>query len=278
MEAVILRTRCSRRPRSAFGATFLAACATLMLSACQSDAPEEADGSSGDAPPNASVVASAEGMDPKAVAVADRVMEALGGREAWDRTRYISWNFFGVRRHYWDKWTGDLRIEKDSLIILTNVHTKIGQARKGQTPVDDLDELAQLMKTSYEWWINDSYWMFMPYKLRDPGVKLAYGGEKTLDDGTPVEMLVLTFDDGTGLTPGNKYEVAVSTETDLIVSWTFYERADDKKPRFTLPWAGWEQFGEIKLATKHGQGRDWDISVPDELPRSLFQEFQPVAS
>ena len=38
----------------------------------------------------------AAGSDAKAVAIADQVMEAMGGRKAWDATRYITWNFLGA--------------------------------------------------------------------------------------------------------------------------------------------------------------------------------------
>ena len=51
------------------------------------------------------------GSDKEAIAIADEVMEAMGGRKAYDNTRFISWNFFGARKHIWDKQTGDVRIE-----------------------------------------------------------------------------------------------------------------------------------------------------------------------
>ena len=35
----------------------------------------------------------AENSDAKAIAIADEVMEAMGGRAAYDSTRYLSWNF-----------------------------------------------------------------------------------------------------------------------------------------------------------------------------------------
>jgi hypothetical protein len=34
------------------------------------------------------------GSDAKAMAIADEVMQAMGGRKAWDKTRYLSWKFF----------------------------------------------------------------------------------------------------------------------------------------------------------------------------------------
>ena len=59
-----------------------------------------------------------EGSDPEAIEVADQVMEAMGGREAWDNTRHIAWNFFGSRDLVWDKWTGDVRIDMRNTTFL----------------------------------------------------------------------------------------------------------------------------------------------------------------
>ena len=36
----------------------------------------------------------AEGSDPEAIAAADEVMESLGGRRAWDESRYLTWKFY----------------------------------------------------------------------------------------------------------------------------------------------------------------------------------------
>ena len=50
--------------------------------------------------------------DANAVAIADEVMAQLGGWENWAKTRYITWKFFGRRLHVWDKWTGNIRVER----------------------------------------------------------------------------------------------------------------------------------------------------------------------
>ncbi|MFN7793490.1 MAG: hypothetical protein ACK5NM_13180, partial [Cyclobacteriaceae bacterium] len=47
--------------------------------------------------------------DPAAIQLADSIMHVMGGRENWDKTRFISWNFFGRRDLSWDKHTGSLR-------------------------------------------------------------------------------------------------------------------------------------------------------------------------
>ena len=52
----------------------------------------------------------------------------LAGRRNWDNTRYLTWRFFGSRRHVWDKWTGDIRIESAEYLVLMNVHSQEGRA------------------------------------------------------------------------------------------------------------------------------------------------------
>ena len=51
------------------------------------------------------------------------------------------------------------------------------------------------LERAYGAWVNDTYWLLMPYKLRDPGVNLAYDGEETLD-GQTYDKLLLTFQAG----------------------------------------------------------------------------------
>src|SRR6186713_1803269 len=49
--------------------------------------------------------------DPRAIAIADQVMEAMGGRAAWDATRCVQWKFNGRRKLCWDKFTNDFRLD-----------------------------------------------------------------------------------------------------------------------------------------------------------------------
>src|SRR3954447_18646125 len=48
---------------------------------------------------------------PTAQSVAASVQQALGGKDAWDKTRYLHWPSAGRRSHWWDKWTGRYRLE-----------------------------------------------------------------------------------------------------------------------------------------------------------------------
>lgn len=239
-----------------------------VLSGCQTCRPA----SSLSEPTRSGVVA-----DARAREIAERVLERLGGEAAWNRTHYVTWNFFGKRRHVWDKWTGDLRTETGDRVTLINLNSGQGRVFDGGTELAAGAELDQTLEQAREIWINDAYWMFMPYKLLDPGVHLAYAGEEPLAaDGRAADVLVMTFD-AVGVTPKNRYRVSVARDTDLVEQWSFFEDAGDREPKFTRPWSGWKRFGDIWLCTGHGKGEDWEIAVFQELPRTVFESPEPAA-
>ena len=230
------------------------------------------DGAAQAAPDPADRVQVSADSDERAIELAQAAMETMGGWSAWDASRFVSWRFFGRRMHYWDRHSGLIRIEWPSddgeTLILMNLNVMQGRAWKDGTELQG-DERSQAIKQGYEAWINDSYWMFMPYKLLDPGVTLKYAGEGTMEDGRASEMLDLTFD-GVGVTPDNRYIVHVAKETGLVEQWDFYLTAEDAEPRFRSPWKDWQQFGGIRLATSHGRDVGWEIAVHDSLPATLF--------
>lgn len=253
----------------------MGAAALLVAAACQL-----ASGA-----PGASERTAPGDSDPEAVKIAESVLESMGGSDRWAATRCLRWRFFGRRLHYWDRRSGDIRIEspasedgqRPELLVLMNIHTKKGRVWEDGSEVLEPGPLAEQLDLGHQWWVNDSYWMFMPYKLLDPGVTLKYRGERALEDGRTADVLELTFDEGIGYTPQNKYEVDVVRDSGLIERWSFFAEATDPEPRFVLPWEGWQRFGGILLATGHGKGLDWEIAVYDELPRSVFESPEPVA-
>lgn len=219
----------------------------------------------------AAATPAAAASDPRAVALAESVMETMGGRDAWEATRYLRWSFFGRRLHHWDRRTGDVRIESGDLLVLMNLDTRKGRAFVAGAEVTAADSLAGALEDGWAMWVNDSYWLLMPYKLLDPGANLTYEGESALADGRAADRLGLTFDPGTGLTPANRYDVWIARDTGLVEQWAYYPDAADPEPKFTLPWGGWTRCGRILLAADHGRGDPWEVSAPDTLPEELFR-------
>ena len=215
------------------------------------------------------------GSDPKAVEIADAVMEKMGGRKNWNRTRYLTWRFFGRRLHVWDRWTGDVRFEEADRITLMNVHSRTGRVWKASVEVAEADSLKKYLNRGYRAWINDSYWLVMPYKLKDSGVTLTYGGLAKMENGRDAFVLTLTFED-VGVTPQNRYDVFVDRERMLVEQWAFYRNASDEQPRFIGPWTGWKPHGRILLSAGRGARAHSDVAVFDELPRAVFESPEPV--
>ena len=222
-----------------------------------------------------------QGSDLLATILADKIMYAMGGRKAWDQTRYLSWNFFGKRKHWWDKQEGNVRIEdpNEQLIILMNIYSKEGNVQKSGRIMTNKDSISQYLEKGYYYWVNDSYWLIMPFKLKDTGVTLKYIREDTTQKGDRSDVLQLTFKD-TGVTPQNRYEVWVDVESRLIKQWAYFKDENQATPQIITSWEEYKTYGKISLSgvRNNYQSTDvisyalTDISV-EKHPPQLFTEF-----
>ncbi len=212
---------------------------------------------------------SAQQTDAKAVAIANKVVEAMGGMDNYNNTRFIKWDFAN-RVLYWDKWTGDVRVEspKDSLVILVNVNTLKGKVFEKEVLLDENSAKKWLTKGK-NWWINDSYWLVMPWKLQDHGVTLKYIKTEALENGNAVDVLQLTFSD-VGVTPENKYYVYVDQTNHLIKQWAFFKNFEDEEPKFIMPWDNYQTVGNIKLSYNRSKFGPKNVEVKQEFNEKLF--------
>ena len=213
--------------------------------------------------------------DAKAIAIADATMAAMGGRKAWDNTRHLTWRFFGNRLHVWDKYTGDHRYENKDVTVLSNLNTGVGRAWQAGVEVTDADAVAKLISQAKGAWINDSYWLVMPYKLKDSGVTLKYVGVQNDATGAPCDVLQLTFQ-AVGRTPDNKYHVFVNQQTSLVSEWTYWKDYNVDESRSLGPWTNWQRHGKILLADGHGDKAHTDIAVFQTLPASAYTDPAPL--
>lgn len=215
-----------------------------------------------------------EGSDSQAIAIADKVMEAMGGRAAWDSTRVIQWTFFGNRVLVWDKETGNVRIDvpKNNMTYRVNIFSGKGDVYKEGEVMTEPDSLTKYLARAKSIWINDSYWIVMPFKLKDSGVTLTYMGEDTTQTGKGAHVLEMRFKD-VGDTPQNKYRVWVDKASNLVSQWSYYPNAEDEEPRFVTPWADYQQYGKILLSSSRGERGMGGISVYDEPPTGMFDDM-----
>jgi hypothetical protein len=225
------------------------------------------------------------GSDPKAVAIADEVMTALGGKTAWDALPGLRWSFGSMlgdsvrstRRHAWDKKTGQHRVDGVNRMgqHFTFIHTagdsNSGMAWMNGTRIEG-DSLHKLLTRANALWINDTYWMLMPYKLRDPGVTLRYAGDTTMA-GATFDRLALSFDH-VGLTPGDHYWVYVDRADHRVKYWEMVLEGDQPPP-IGYTWEGWEQHDGLWFPTAHRRDSTNVFTNSIETVRSFAPaEFQ----
>jgi plasmid maintenance system killer protein len=224
--------------------------------------------------------------DPKAVKVAQEVMEALGGEQAWRSTHFLRFDFavgkegktLFSRSHTWDKWTGDYRLEgktKEGKTYLTimSLNTKDGKAYRDGKALEG-EEKKKALEDAYGAWVNDTYWLLMPYKMQDPGVVLSYDGTKA-QGKDPCDVVVLHFS-GVGLTPKDSYSVWVNQKTHLVERWD-YVLQGEKAERGSFLWTGWKPYGSVLLAPdreaiKGGTKIFFPVlEAPTSVPATTFQ-------
>lgn len=216
-----------------------------------------------------------EQSDERAIEIADSVMFAMGGRRAWDETRFISWNFFGRRNLLWDKHEGKVRIEipSDSTIYLVNVYDGTGRVSIKGRELKDADSLLNYLRRAQQIWVNDSYWLVMPFKLKDSGVTLKYIGEEQVADTLSCKVLELTFAE-VGFTPNNKYRVYIDKRDNLIKQWAYYQDANQEEASAVWPWDNYHQHGKILLSHDRSDGRGPKaVRVDDEIADKRLDEF-----
>jgi hypothetical protein len=216
----------------------------------------------------------AAGSDAKAIALADAAMRAMGGRAAWDAAQQVSWTFFGVRTHVWDKHRDMARIEwlKRPLKVIVHLRDGTGKVLLDGVEQTHPDSLAKYLDMGKKAWVNDSYWLAMPYKLKDSGVTLKYVGEGETADKRAADVLQLTFK-GVGVTPDNKYHVWVDKELSLVTQWAFFKTFTDEKPQFTNPWGDYKQYGLIRLSGSRGRGTMDPIQVTTGASAEPFTKW-----
>ena len=200
--------------------------------------------------------------DPRAVAIADDVTKALGGKDRWDALPGLRWTFEvsindtvrSVRAHSWDKKTGWHRVSGKTrtgmpFTFIDQLDGQGGMAWMNANTIEG-DSLGKLLKRSKSMWTNDTYWMLMPYKLRDPGVTLQYDGEEKDGDRT-FDRIALSFDH-VGETPGDHYWVSVNRANHRIEKWTYLLQGQTEKETWT--WEGWEEHDGLWFPTAHKSG------------------------
>jgi len=214
--------------------------------------------------------------DKKAAQLVSKMMDAMGGVEKWNDLKYVSWTFFGSRHLVWDKLHNRVRIEspKDSSVYLVNLDNLSGKYAYDGAEVIDKEALSQKLTRGKSIWINDMYWVFMPFKLNDSGVNVKYIKSDTTLVGDMADILELTFDN-VGDTPNNKYQVYLDQKDHLIKQWNFYPDASQEEASRVWPWDNYKDFDGLLLSSDRSDSSGpSNIRIYDDLDDKVFTSFE----
>ncbi len=190
--------------------------------------------------------------DDRAVKLADEVVRTCGG-DRWAQVKILHFTFNVAQgtnllfsaQHFWDVTVGTDLVTWKGKTVKVNV----------ANPAGDEDS-----KAAYARWVNDSYWLLAPLKLRDPGITLTHAGTQ---DG--LEVLHASYA-GVGLTPGDQYDFYIDPDAKLVRRWEYVPEPGKK---ISGTWDKYQRFGVLYLATDHqfGDKRIWFSEVSVESNR-----------
>jgi len=191
---------------------------------------------------------------PAAVEIARSMMQAMGGEAAWQKARYIRFDFNVTirsqvniaRKYLWDKQTGRCRLEDKSAtgqpaVVLFNVHGQKGTAYVDGKPLEGAGATAAI-QGAQRTFRTDRDWLDLPWRWLDAGVHLRYAGEKSLKE-QPFDVVELTVDQPGGAN-AVRYTAYVSRRTHLLEHSTV-------DPDTSLWDWQYTTTGSIRLASDH---------------------------
>jgi len=218
--------------------------------------------------------------------IAARVFATAAG-DAWEKARFISFAFAFERDgklvssipQSFDRFTGDYRVagknrEGIPYTVIMNVNTRQGRA---WLDGKEVAEPKALLESGYGRFINDTYWLLMPLKLRDPGSHLEVAETKTDECGRTYDILRISFDQGVGLTAGDQYWMWVNRDTNLIDRWEMkLQGSKPEDPKRSFLFKRLQRSGGILLPTSKESADGTskvllnDFFVSDKVPAGAF--------
>jgi plasmid maintenance system killer protein len=212
----------------------------------------------------------AQTQDAKSAPILKALYKAMGGVEAYSKIHVIQWDF-KTRRLYWNKWTGAVRIEipEKKQVILVNVNTLQGKVFEDGVEVVSPSRRKRMLQRGKNIWINDAYWLVMPWKLEDRGVSLKHLKTETIGVGNKCDVLEVTFAN-VGVTPSNKYHIYINQRNHLITQWAFFKTATDLDPKFKLPWDNYQLIDGVLLSFNRSKFGPTNVRVFQNFNADLF--------
>ncbi|MEO9871723.1 hypothetical protein [Ekhidna sp.] len=146
----------------------------------------------------------------------DEMLKALN-KPAFDSLNYIAFTYPGGHSYEWNRGENEVRVVWENNDVLLDLnHRK--------------EELSTLEYEAYEYFVNDSFWLIAPFKIRDSGVVRSF---VEMEDG---RGLLVTYTTG-GVTPGDSY-LWILDENGFPKAWKLWT-SNVPLGGLKVGWGGW---------------------------------------
>jgi hypothetical protein len=210
--------------------------------------------------PGSSATFDRANADPKALAVADKVIETAGGAARWNAAKQLRWTEIVAHdgkqvidgEQAWDRWEGrhHARAHRGDgdIVVMRPLYDTGGTALmdNGKRLVKLEKGAAESLAAARERWEFDTSILFMPFLLEEPGTLIVYEAEHNGDDGKPHDVLTVTFPKDPTRT--SLFHVWVSRETNMIDRMEIQKAGKTDVLGYSL--TDWHEGGGIKYPGK----------------------------
>ncbi len=225
--------------------------------------------------------------DEKAVGIADQVLKTIGG-ETFNKVRFLKFRHTKLqgeevreeRVHIWDRETRRSHLEapttrtRKPVVVILDHQTGQGQATiDGQPATGESGD--KLIADARKYFNEDILWLVTPFRLKEPGAKLRYEGEKVAGP-VAYDMITASFEDS----PDVKYRFYVNRQTKMIDTLAFVLKGRNVTP-VAFDWADWTDVSGMKFSLRKSQpGGEVQIvldgvEVFSDLPDTVFTSPSP---
>lgn len=213
--------------------------------------------------------------DPAAVELLDSIASAGGGQKAWEETRYISWNADGDREIFWDKKTGNVRVDSkaDQMICIFNSNSDDGKVRANGSEITDQDELSKKLAAVKQQWQKDVHDLFLAFNLKQSGYSFVYLGEETLASGIKANVVEVERDSTADhLSP--IYKIFVDQKDSHILQIGYLNPAAPDSLGDIISFDNYKRYGDLVLSADRSGGKGpRDVKIGSTLAENIFEEF-----
>jgi hypothetical protein len=169
--------------------------------------------------------------------LADEMLNALN-KNGYDSLKLIEFSYEGIHHYQWNKLDNTVNVKWDEQDIFLNLN-------------NDVHSYSLLELKAYEYFINDSFWLVAPFKVRDAGVI------RSTVDVSNARGLLVTYTSG-GVTPGDSYLWIIDSRG-FPSAWKLWT-SNIPLGGVKFGWEGWEKQNGVWFSTVHN-GNFKNISI-----------------